>query len=312
MGVAQALATKVRYDSVTRLRMPSFFFQDFNIISHPETGAPWWVPKSLALRQASTVTIDGVEGGIDFTDAEKEGKSFEASAKLEAPTAEAEAVSLGTATGPPPNPVITAGSGTVVGPTAYIIARQSLIKSFQQDRQVQKDKLNRVPIKGMGNNDFHRRLFGPSSSKFKALGGRAVWREDMDEFVLGQMREQIVEDLHYLSRLCETDSRYYIMKCWGWDDIKFKHKGAVLWFNGGDVEPGPFSTYDICTERGKTSVAVHNLPMLLGDDLAEKVRREATVFKDGTIFMLAGRRTTDLQLKLWKLQGYIYDFSGLT
>lgn len=324
-SVAHALATPVRFDSVTRLRMPAYFFQDFNLISHPETGDPWWAPRSLALRQPPT--SDVMEAAVEKTVQMPEdaavapeevepgtriGDEFGTSATTNsqvgvgdesAPSTEI----LGAAT---PDSATRSSRSKVLGPTAYILARQNVLKSFQDAAPPRKG--SRITLKDVGNSEFHRRIIGPSSSKFRAVGGRAVWREDMDAFVLSQMREQIVEDLIYLSRLCETDSRYYIVKCYGWDDVQFKQKGAVLWFDEDGKEvvtPGPFATFDIDSESsGQTSVAVHNMPMLLGAELAGKVRTKAKSFANGFIFMLAGRRTTDLQLKLWKLQGYIYDF----
>jgi hypothetical protein len=139
----------------------------------------------------------------------------------------------------------------------------------------------------------------------------------MDKYILDEMRRQIVRDILYLSGLCTTGSRYYIAKCFGWDDVKFKHQGAVLWFgessklsDGGEPEeaPGPAATMDVVAHGSntKTSILVHNIPMLLGAEYAEKLKSEAAVFKDGSIFMLAGRRTTELQMRLWKLQGYLY------
>ncbi|KAH8205171.1 hypothetical protein TruAng_000736 [Truncatella angustata] len=293
---AQALATPVRYDSVTRLRMPHFFFQDFNIVSHPETDTPWWVPRSLALRESPiSPTASGSEDQVTIENIGNESAA-------EAPV------------GKQANFEKKAPAAHVFGPTAYVLARQELLRTFQEEPK--KGKGARAALKDVGNSQFHRRLFGPSSSRFRTLAGRAVWREDMDVYVLEQMRQQIVQDLMYLSGLCETDGRYYIVKCYGWDDIKFKHKGAVLWFEGvgeEQVKPGPFATFDVQADgKTDTAVAVHNLPMLLGTELAQKVRTEAAALKDGSIFMLAGRRTTDLQLRLWKLQGYMYDFEGPT
>ncbi|KAK9796496.1 hypothetical protein SCARD494_04198 [Seiridium cardinale] len=278
---AQALATPVRLDTVTKLRMPTFFLQDFSIISHPETNRPWWVPRSLALRQPPTATVERDE--VDDTlDNRQEETGAEKS--------------------------------KVLGPSAYILARRDLLKSFAEERKGAKRA--RASQLDMGNSAYHRRLFALSGSRFRGVAGQAVWREDMDEFVLHQMRGQIVQDLIYLSGLCKTQSRYYIVKCYGWDDIKFKHKGAVLWF-GSDVEegtePGPFATFDSVLSSGENmSLVVHNIPTLLGSELTKTVREDAAALKDGSIFMLAGRRTTDLQLRLWKLQGYMYDFKGPT
>ncbi|RQM08115.1 hypothetical protein DH86_00000558, partial [Scytalidium sp. 3C] len=44
---ALALATPVRRCAVTRVVLPSFFLQDFSLISNPNTGEPWYMPRSL-------------------------------------------------------------------------------------------------------------------------------------------------------------------------------------------------------------------------------------------------------------------------
>ncbi|KAF3011695.1 hypothetical protein E8E14_008091 [Neopestalotiopsis sp. 37M] len=311
---AHALATPVRYDSLTKLRFPTFFLQDFNVVAHPKTGGPWWVSKSLALRQppaedAVADSSDAVENMTEDDGGSIIGGSAEAQVDRDiepVDTLEANDAVIATTGTQPTTPL----ESTSLGPSAYVLARQDVIKSMGGDKRANR----RESTAETGNSEYHRKLFGVSNSKFKDLGSKAVWREDMDQFVLQQMREQVVQDLLYLSRLCETDKRYYIVKCWGWDDVKFKHKGAVLWFGNDSevVKPGPFATFDIGSETGKpTSLIVHNMPMLLGQELAESTKTQAGALQDGSIFMLAGRRTTDLQLRLWKLQGYIHDFTGL-
>lgn len=298
--------------------MPSFFLQDFNIIAHPVTGAPWWVPRSLALQpppdtdgmeEANDREIDPETAGLASSQQEaivSDGVDMQSAATPEATLATTPTADTHTTQRAPEQN----GHARVLGPSAYILARQSLLRSFREAPKGEKGK--GAGMKSTGNSEYHRRLLGPSSSNFKVLGAQAVWREDMDEFVLHQMRELIVRDILYLARLCESESRYYIVRCWGWEDIKFKHKGAVLWFGAedgrGEADPGLLATYEIDSDRtGRTSVVIHNMSMLLGNDLAEKVRTEAAILSDGSLFMLAGRRTTGLQLRLWKLQGYLYD-----
>ncbi|TAQ89100.1 hypothetical protein B7494_g2595 [Chlorociboria aeruginascens] len=45
---ARALATPPRTCNVTRQVMPKFFLLDFNLMAHPVTKTPYWVPRSLA------------------------------------------------------------------------------------------------------------------------------------------------------------------------------------------------------------------------------------------------------------------------
>ncbi|KAK8111773.1 uncharacterized protein PG998_008230 [Apiospora kogelbergensis] len=278
---AQALATPVRYDSSLRNRFPSFFLQDFHLVTHPETGRPWWIPQSLALDNSNHSNAKTKEEDRPQA-SEREGQMLP---KLKKKPSRAKPL----------------------GPSAYVTARKDILAAFTQAKS------------GLFRRE--RGLFGPSSSQYTSFQGQAVWRRDMDEFVLDLMRRHIEQDLLYLSRLCVEQSRHYIVKCFGWGDVQYKHKGAVLWFgpsamnddesemNEGEPSPGPFATYEFSdSEATKTAVAVHNMPMLLGEETATRVRKEAGALQDGSIFMLGGRRTADLQSKLWKLQGYLSDY----
>lgn len=258
---ARALATPLRYDAVTRNRLPSFFMTDFKLIAHPEDGKTWWVPHSLLSSGAAASSAD------KGADAEKPGR--------------------------------------LLGPTGYALARYEVLDAF-------------TGRKAAGLGQMYKKLLGPSSSAYKGKSASASWRPDMPDLVLDLMRRQVVDDLLYLSRLCAEDKRHYITRCFGWGDVKFKHKGSVLWFDepvedgkpAGD-RPGFFATIDVGDEVAMTTIAIHNVALLLGDEYAAKVRSEAAVLGDGSIFMLAGRRTVDVQMKLWKLHGFLADYKSL-
>ncbi|TGJ81275.1 hypothetical protein E0Z10_g7489 [Xylaria hypoxylon] len=286
---AKALATPIRQCTASKTRLPAFFLQDFNLIAHPETGHPWWVPRSLAWdepveSQQANVASDepaNIEIGRGESDVPEETPGIEPPAAIQSKNAKP------------------------YGPSAYVLARKDLISAFG--------------IEGSGYAQQPKRLFGGSSSHYTRFAGKAVWRADMTSVILDRMRQEIAKDLIYLSRLCAEDSRHYIVKCHGWDDVQYKHQGAVLWFGGTskldeatkpEVKPGPFATYDISNDSTTTSVAVHNIPMLLGNKNTAEVREKSVALADGSLFMLAGRRTSNLQLKLWRLQGYLADHRG--
>ncbi|KAI1126410.1 hypothetical protein F5Y10DRAFT_244954 [Nemania abortiva] len=295
---AKALATPVRHCSATRTRFPAFFLQDFNLVTHPETGRPWWVPRSLAWDQpAECQQADGTERkpctgeGELYSDQENVGTDGGESTVWRRD--------------PKVNPSVPVKSKDVkpYGPSAYVLARRDLISAFT--------------TKGSGYERHPGRLFGGTTSRYARFAGSAVWREDMDSLILHRMRRGIIDDLLYLSRLCAEDSRHYIVECHGWDDVQHKHQGAVLWFSNPAepdetaeprAQPGPFSIYNISNNGANTCVAVHNMPMLLGVQGAAEIRQNAAILAGGSLFMLAGRRTTNVQLKLWKLQGYLADY----
>ncbi|KAJ2987816.1 hypothetical protein NUW58_g4301 [Xylaria curta] len=299
---ARALATPLRWCAATHTRVPAFFLQDFNLLAHPETSQPWWVPRSLVWEEPDESHEDSAASN-EFSANTQEWCD-------ERTTSEADRTeSSSLQRTPSENEPSTAQSKNTkpYGPSAYVLARRDVISAFtwtSGSRLVQ----------------YNKRLFGGSSSRYKSLAGTAVWREDMDCYILDRMRKGIVEDFIYLSRLCTEDSRYYIVRCHGWDDVQYKHKGSVLWLGDNvtpgetaspEIQPGPFATYNICDGNVTTIVAVHNIPMLLGTKDTAKVRQQAKVFANGSLFMLAGRRTTDLQAKLWRLQGYLADYTKL-
>ncbi|KAI0205353.1 hypothetical protein F4808DRAFT_411387 [Astrocystis sublimbata] len=292
---AQALGTPIRRDPASDARLPAFFLQDFNLIAHPKTGHPWWVPRSLTCENPPASRSD--EPRIDEPSAKAEGEhvaeNSEDSAANSPPTIQPELV-------------------RPKGPRGWILARRDLLNFISNSTKMGNSNLTKLPA-GM--------LFGTSTS-YKQYSAKAVWRNDMDIFILDRMRRGIVQDLSYFSGLCVEDDRHYIVQCRGWDDVQDKRHGSLLWFeatsgSGNTVQlgdqPGPFATYKFTKVGGATTttVAVHNMLMLLGPDYVEKVRQTAAVLTEGSLFMLAGRATTNLQLKLWKLQGYLADYESL-
>ncbi|KAI1204141.1 uncharacterized protein F4807DRAFT_448710 [Annulohypoxylon truncatum] len=296
---AKALAAPVRKCVITRIRLPSFFLQDFKVVSHPETGNPWLIPASLmsdrapAESEVDTEEVSEAESGEDSKEGEESSENIESkSENLQQESSESAA---------------TTGNEGIHGPASYVLARQDLLSAFTDKNST----LGGGP----------RRLIG-SSPRYRSLDKKVVWRKDMDTYIRDLMCQGIVSELLYLSSLCAEQGRHYIVKCYGWDDVQYKHKGSVLWFadpaesSSSDEtsnQPGPFATFDIqrTTFQGKPyteSVSVYNMPMLLGPEHASRLKEEAQTLRDGSIFMLAGRRTVNIQLKLWKLQGYLADY----
>jgi hypothetical protein len=78
--------------------------------------------------------------------------------------------------------------------------------------------------------------------------------------------------------------------------------------NSSSVAPGEFATLDIDKEM-KSKVPVYNLQLLLGDsyvkDLRQHVPPTFTVFKHEVVALKNKKLTIDMQLRLWKLQGYL-------
>ncbi len=75
-----------------------------------------------------------------------------------------------------------------------------------------------------------------------------------------------------------------------------------------DTIPGEFATLD----RGrsmKSKTPVHNLQYLLGDTLVEDLREHIPLVFGNEIVALKHKKVTiDMQLRLWKLQGYLAEY----
>ena len=240
---------------VTKTTLPSFFLQKLTLRSHPETGAPYFVP-----------------GGLDSkvpTDAGDE--------------------TLGAAEGKKPQS----------GPSGYILSRQRLLQELQRP--------NSVHSKGYKN---LLRMSDHGHTNLGSVLNHATWRSDMDLVVLEMMRRRAAEGLAYFARMVETESRDYIVRCERWDDVKsHKHKGCLLYLGppkGTLSEPGLDSVPPrLSTMDAGHQLVVHNLRDLLGEEHVSRLRQGSKLFREGSLFLLAKQATVNLQLLLWKLQGYM-------
>lgn len=253
---ALALATPVRRCPGTMVALPKFFLQEFNIVLHPETEEPFYVPSSLM------GTTQPVEGGIT-TSSKKE--------KVKRP----------------------------VGPSSYLLLRRDYMAQQVADGEVHRNDYRKLMV-------MHH-----SRDRYKHVSNQAVWRTDMDGFILELMRRRVMEDLVYLSTLsADTDRDPYVVRCGSWEEVQDdRYRGqraCVLWLGGeGEKGPGPRATLDVPGVKYGRKIAVHNLWTLLGRENVERLRREVGVFKTGEVFLVLRRRTVGMQMKLWRLQGYL-------
>jgi hypothetical protein len=154
----------------------------------------------------------------------------------------------------------------------------------------------------------------------------------MEEFVLELMRRRAVEGLVYLV----NSKRGYVAGCIDWGDAMMpkRQQGAILWtgkqcHDGEEVsnvertkgreeeqddrlmehypgrhEPPAFATLTIGEDQPHM-VAVHNLPVLLGADYLQELRTKAPIFNKEVLILRDKRLTVEIQMRLWKLQGYL-------
>jgi len=199
-------------------------------------------------------------------------------------------------------------AGKATGPAAYFLSREDLMDAFVTRHS---------PY--LGKQRALMRQSVRSSSPLMSALHLAVWREDMGSFLLEIMRRRVVDGLLYYAELVEKAERRYLIKCDTWDEVKrYNHRGCLLSLGDLDTDPtavespersttaalSPLSTLSIDSIRYNGKLAVHNMRSLLTEEHLHRLRMESPVFRDGSLFLLGRRRTTDLQHLLWKLQGY--------
>ena len=185
------------------------------------------------------------------------------------------------------------------GPSGYILSRQRLLQDLQRP--------NSVYFKSYKN---LLRMSDHGHTNLGSVLNNTTWRSDMDLAVLEMMRRRAAEGLAYFAKMVETESRDYIVKCERWDDVKpLKHKGCLLYLGspegtspvpGLDPVPPRLSTMDAGHQ-----LVVHNLRDLLGEEHVSRLRQGSELFREGSLFLLVKLATVNLQLLLWKLQGYM-------
>lgn len=62
---------------------------------------------------------------------------------------------------------------------------------------------------------------------------------------------------------------------------------------------------DIEGVRFGGKLAVHDLRVILGEEHVGRLREESGLLREGSLFLLGRQATIQLQMLLWKLQGYM-------
>ncbi|KAK1835929.1 hypothetical protein QBC39DRAFT_339962 [Podospora conica] len=268
---ALALATPPRKCSATKTILPTYFLHRFQLVAHPTTAEPWFIPQGLEPRQKKPPPPPP---------APEDASSNTEPVDDPAP-----------ATTPPSPP--TKPRKPTTGQSDYLLARHDLHRELQNPSS---------PLRGA-----QRALLRQGTAFIRgaeAAINRAVWRDDMDAFLLTAMRRRAVEDLLFYADLVEQQGRKYLVRCAGWDEIReLKHRGCVLVLGGAEVPR--LSTMSIEGARFGEKLVVHDLRGLLGEDGVEQLRGSSGLFKEGDLFLLGRRRTVELQMQLWKLQGFL-------
>ncbi|KAK7749589.1 hypothetical protein SLS53_000165 [Cytospora paraplurivora] len=303
---AQLLATPVRSCYVTRTRVPGAFLQSFGLVKHPETPDIWWIPENITQNES--------ESPARGKSTEAEGSQSAATGDGTAPSSDAAPVDAAPAAAETKE-VKTTKPKKIFQYPSHVLARQDLLQGFFTNGSKYRGGQFRLA----------------SNPLVSGLAKSAIWREDMDSVIVDLSRRQIMHDLLYLSRFCEGEQkrkymfrvndaaetqRYVRRWCFLWLGEGTDHTaeaGAHESASGpGKVEEGPgqYATLDI-DGISDTTRPIYNLPRLLGPDNIQRLRSESSVLRDGSLFLLRGQRSLRLNQRLWRLQGYIADYSKL-
>ncbi|KAL8701882.1 MAG: hypothetical protein Q9224_000295 [Gallowayella concinna] len=263
---AQALASPLRQCALTGARLPNFFFLNFGLAPHPLTGKPWQMPKFAI--DSHPITSDGTS-----TIETMEPNS----------TASDETGAANSTPSSPGRPV-----RTVAG--SHIIAQRLAIRLIPALKP--RSYMQTLP---------HRWKL---DARFKA--DQIVWRKDMDSFILELMRRNTVKSLQYLS----ARSAAYIVPCQNYEDIQNKHQAAaVLWLGEPTddqtaiaADPPP---YAMIKYKSSGHIPIYNLPTLLGSEHLHQLQAASKQFHSTLAVIKQKHNTSECQLQLWKLMGYL-------
>ena len=296
---ALALATPIRMCNVTGTVLPRYFLQDFNLMKHPKNGEPWWVPRSLAGPRNGPMRDTSV-GDLPY--GPRRSTLNESGQEENAEDAQMEGQVQGERLASSPG----------IGPSSYTLARQELISSIASGSYFGRGK----DIAGAFGSRRHN-VAKPMEKVIK----KSQLRKDAASFMLMLMRRRVVEGLQYLFHL-----KPYIRAAKSWEDAlqASRQVGALLYTGPPSqyltrnsppsslpthAEPTEFATLLIGTTKPH-KVPVYNLRTLLGEDteFLERLRKDCPVFENEILVLRHKNVTVDLQLKLWKLQGFIARF----
>lgn len=294
MVIALALISPMRRDVTTDTLLPRYFFQDFELVQHPdpEETKPWWVPGPLS--------FDSVvpEHGPERTPKKGQGKGPKGVMKegekqvMENEEAEITIEGEGSTTTEKPARKQRMQRAPLVG---YTLARKGVVEAIPREKILPKLLALRH---GMA---------VTTAPKAKEM----VWREDMADVVLNMMRRTAVDALIHRGIGSSGPEFKFIEPCANWDEAKkVLLRGCILWIpKEDDGKSHQYATLDVENVKFGDKMPVHDLNWLLGEEELRRLRDSNALFRDNEILVLKQWRSTAmirLHQLLWRLQGYLY------
>ncbi|KAK1496434.1 hypothetical protein CCUS01_02781 [Colletotrichum cuscutae] len=195
-------------------------------------------------------------------------------------------------------------------PSAYVVSRKPVIDSMAGKR-------GKLPF-----GDGWRTLLGRNPKVMNSdIPKRLVWREDMGDFVLENLRKNIMKYVTWHVEAGEGHSSC-IQPLETWEDVHDAQKrSCLLWYDEANIparesrwdewmkegKVKPFATYDVPDAKYEKSLPIYDVGRLMGPKYLAKLR-EIPVFRERSLFVVKKKRSIPLQLYLWKLQAYMAEY----
>ncbi|KAL1859251.1 hypothetical protein Plec18167_007818 [Paecilomyces lecythidis] len=293
---AVALASPPRYCIATGARLPKAFLGDYGLLRpSAESESLWFMPVSLLKDE-----LKSAQHSSQSPDAQEQTKS-----------------------------AATPSFGPLHIPSVRIVHRFRLLKEATKRFLV--DRLSRRGKSAVSSIIPFRWRYphGPLSSRAEK---NLVWREDMPQFVLKNLRKEAVKELARVCRhdqnittsdgvwtafgLSDNSERPLLEALKRLPDLENMEWGGVLVLRQGNIQPecdpdsfiSSFPDYVTLPQRGK-KVPVFDLSVLLSEENLEELRRTHPKFQESALFFRPGGTTpVEPMLALWRLKGYVmYD-----
>lgn len=294
---AAALASPVRFCVTTGTRLPRRLMGVYGLIKRPDTNHSYMLP------------LDLLRDSIQHRPAESNNES-------ESPTPESE-TSADTDAAPSGNVPPPIPRGRQYSPSLHMVTLRPLMEAVTphlsgKGKRSGVSKLIpyrwKAPVGPLNGNDLRD----------------CVWRPDMADYLLRQMRKDIVKRLVNFSKQLEKDQDI-VWKALDIDEysdsalgaalggmgpVEHEANGAILLFGPKpehEAESGPVPT-TVFHPRTQTTIPVFDLSVLLSANELETLRASPNSHLESEALFFRpndGRENTNLMLYLWKLQRYV-------
>lgn len=302
---AMILSSAPRLCSLTRARLPEKLMTGFSLVQHPETSALWLLPTSLQKKQLQKSNNDTTSThSSKHEEGEEEG----------APALESETDNGGSEKGHPPRHKI---------PEMRILNSKMFLDKLSEPK-TQGIIKGAIPTRWKDN-------IGTTKKSIKTALKNVVWREDMGDHLLLQMRGKAVKTLKNI--IGRQDSSVYerdaLKVLDGLDsttaaaavstkaaledglrelgDVTDMGKGVILINNTKCAEPQAVPDL-VKLPIQKTEVPVFNMGKLFSKADLEELENHHPILKEKALFLVAGRKkSAKVVVALWTLKLYLGD-----